>query len=118
MNLAIAAQVIVSTYSQSQAVRSQNRTIGEAYRSSYDTPHLEPQPVEIPVLEGTKVKEVIGVWYEPIEYADGLDGFEQVNVAPRTDEHKTTHFNLLVSSRRGVATETKIRVHVVYESEK
>jgi hypothetical protein len=79
---------------------------------------LEPQPVEIPVLEGTKVKEVIGVWYEPIENSAGLDGFEHLNVAPRTDEHKSTHFNLLVSSRRGVATETKIRVHVLYESGK
>lgn len=114
----VTTDLTVSTYSQSQAVRAGNRTIGEGYRSSYDAPHLEPQPVEIPVLEGTKVKEVIGVWYEPIENSDGLDGFEHMNVAPRTDEHKTTHFNLLVSSRRGVATETKIRVHVLYQSGK
>jgi hypothetical protein len=114
----VTIDLTVSTYSQSQAMRGRDRTLREGYRSCYDAPHLELQPVEIPVLEGTKVKEVIGVWYEPIENSEDLDGFEQMDVAPRTDEHKTTHVDLLASSRRGVATETKIRVHILYEGEK
>jgi hypothetical protein len=114
----VTVDLTVSTYSQSQSMRGRDRTLGEGYRSSYDAPHLEPQPVEIPVLGGTTVREVIGVWYEAIENSHGLDGFERLDVAPRTDEHRTTHFNLLASSRRGVATETKIRVHILYEAEK
>ena len=113
----VTVDLTVMTNSQSRATIGQGRTIGQGYRPSYDAPHMEPQPVEIPVLEGTKVKDVIGVWYEPIENIEGLDGFERLDVAPRTDEHKSTHFDLLASSKRGVAKEVKIRVHILYQGE-
>lgn len=113
----VTVDLTVSTNSQSRAMSGQRRTLGQGYRSSYDAPNMIPQPVEIPVIEGTKVKEVVGVWYEPIESNEGLEGFERFDVAPRIDEHKNTHFDLLVSSRRGVLAEVKIRVHILYESE-
>jgi hypothetical protein len=40
-----------------------------------------------------------------------------MDVALRSDEHRLTHFDLLASSRKGVAAETRIRVHVIYESQ-
>lgn len=111
----VTVDLTVMTNSQSRAMSGSGRTLGQGYRPSYDAPNMEPQPVEIPVKEGAAVGRVIGVWYEPVKNAEGLDGFERMDVAPRTDEHKTTHFDLLASSRRGVATEVKIRVHIIYE---
>lgn len=112
----VTVDLIVSTNAQSQAMRGSGRTIGQGYRSSYDAPHMTTQPIKIPVKDGTSVNEVLGVWYERVEGAEGLEGFERFDVGVRTDEHRLTHFDLLTSSRRGVATEVKIRVHVLYKS--
>jgi hypothetical protein len=112
----VTVDLTVSTNSQSRAKVGERRTIGQGYRSSYDAPNMVPQPVEIPVTEGTSVKEIVGIWYEPVDGHEGLEGFERFDVAPRTDEHKNTHFDLLVSSRRGVLAEVKIRVHILYRS--
>jgi hypothetical protein len=114
----VTVDLTVMTNSQSQALssRGERRTLGQGYRSCYDTPYVVPQPVEIPVKDGTTVKRLIAVWYEPLENSAGLEGFERFDVAPRTDEHSNAHFDLLASSQRGVAKETKIRVHVVYET--
>jgi hypothetical protein len=113
----ITTDITVMTQSQAQATRGLKRTIGQGYRSSQDDPRIEPQPVEIPVPEGVRIKKTIGVWFEPIENADGLNSFARVDVALRSDEHRLTHFDLLASSRKGIAAETKIRVHIIYESE-
>lgn len=113
----VTVDLTISTNAQSQAMRNSGRTIGQGYRSSYDAPHMVPQPIKIPVREGTSVKDVIGVWYEPIAGAEGLKGFERFDVGLRSDEHRLTHIDLLTSSRRGVATEVKIRMHVLYETD-
>jgi hypothetical protein len=113
----VTTEITIMTYSQSQAMSGSGRTLGQGYRSCYDAPQMEPQPVEIPILEGTTLKAIIGLWYEPIQNPDGLNAFERMDIVQRTDEHKNTHFDLLASSRRGIAAETKIRVHILYESE-
>jgi hypothetical protein len=110
----ITTELTVRTYAQSQSMRDKPRTIGQGYRSSRDAPHMEPQPVEIPVPE-PQIKRVIGVWFEPIENPEALNAFERMDVALRSDEHRLTHFDLLASSRKGVAGETRIRVHIIYE---
>lgn len=60
------------------------------------------------------MKQIAGVWYELTDGIEAMDGFERFDVAPRTDEHKNTHFNLLASSRPGADTEVKVRVHILY----
>lgn len=111
----ITTDLTVMTYSQTQATIGEQRTMGQGYQSSMDAPRLEPQPVAIPFPEGLRVKNTIGVWFEPIENADGLNAFERMDVALRSDEHRLTHFDLVASSRKGIAAETKIRVHIIYE---
>ncbi len=110
----ITTELTVRTYAQSQLMRDKLRPIGQGYRSCRDAPHMEPQPVEIPVPE-PQIKSVIGVWFEPIENPEALNAFERMDVALRSDEHRLTHFDLLASSRKGVAGETRIRVHIIYE---
>jgi hypothetical protein len=112
----VTVDLTVSTNTQSQLMRDSGRTIGQGYRSSYDAPHMVPQPIKIPVKEGMGVEEVLGVWYEPLEGIEGMEGFERFDVSLRADEHRLTHFDLLTSSRRGVAAEVKVRVHILYES--
>ena len=113
----VVTEITVMTQAQAQGMRGTPRTIGEGYRSSQDAPRTEPQLVEIPVPEGVEIKSVIGVWFEPIDNAESLNAFERMDVALRSDEHRLTHFDLLASSRKDIAAETKIRVHVIYESE-
>jgi hypothetical protein len=111
----VVTEITVMTQAQSQLMRGTTRTIGQGYRSSRDAPRTEPQPIEIPVPEGVQIKSVIGVWFEPIENAEALNAFERMDVGLRSDDHRLTHFDLLASSRKGVAGETRIRVHIIYE---
>ena len=113
----LTTDVTVMTYSQMQATIGEQRTMGQGYQSSMDAPRSEPQAIAIPFPAGVRVKNTIGIWFEPIENADGLNSFERMDVALRSDEHRLTHFDLLASSRKGIASETKIRVHVIYEAE-
>lgn len=113
----VTTEITVMTQAQTQSMRGVNRTIGQGYRTSRDAPRMEPQPVDIPVTEGVQITKLIGVWFEPIENAEALNAFERMDVALRSDEHRLTHFDLLASSRKGIAAETKIRVHIIYESE-
>lgn len=113
----VTTDITVMTLAQVQATRGSGRTIGQGYRSSRDAPHMEPQPVEIPLPEGIRIKTIVGIWFEPIENADALNSFERMDVGLRADEHRFTHFDLLASSRRGIAAEMKIRVHIIYGSE-
>lgn len=113
----VTTDITVMTQAQARATSSSGRTIGQGYRSSRDAPHMEPQEVEIPFPPGTRVKAILGAWFEPIENADALNSFERMDVVPRSDEHRFTHFDLLASSRRGIAAEAKIRAHIIYEAE-
>lgn len=112
----ITTDITVMTHAQGQATRGLQRTLGQGYRSSQDDPRMEPEAVEIP-MQGMRIKRIIGVWFEPIENADALNSFARMDVAMRSDEHRLTHFDLLASSRKGVAAETKIRVHIICETE-
>jgi SEC-C motif len=111
----LTTEITLMTQAQAQSTRTANRTISQGFRVSQDAPRMEPQAVEIPVLEGVQIKSIVGVWFEAIENAEALNSFERLDVVLRTDEHCKTHFDLLASSRKGVAAETKIRVHVIYE---
>ena len=66
---------------------------------------------------GRQSRELVGLWYEPIDNPDGLNVFERMDVALRADEQRNTHSDLLASSRQGIAVETKIRVHILYEGD-
>jgi hypothetical protein len=113
----VTTEITVMTQAQAQSMKGTHRTIGQGYRSSRDAPHAEPQEIKIPVPAGVQIKNILGVWFEPLENAEALNSFERMDVALRSDEHRLTHFDLIACSRKGTASETKIRVHIIYESE-
>lgn len=113
----VTTEITVMTQVQAQSMKGTHRAIGQGYRSSRDAPHAEPQEIKIPVPAGVQIKNILAVWFEPLENAEALNSFERMDVALRSDEHRLTHFDLIASSRKGAASETKIRVHIIYESE-